>query len=72
MLICDGCNVREPFEHRCHGSRMQVRGENVSGACECEGCSPMPNLPPIECQQCGRIMSSREAYEQGICNDCQS
>jgi len=18
-IICDGCNVREPFEHRCHG-----------------------------------------------------
>ena len=21
--ICDGCNVREPFEHRCHGGNCK-------------------------------------------------
>lgn len=27
--ICDGCNVREPFEHRCHGSEV----------CDCPQCN---------------------------------
>lgn len=71
VTICDGCNVREPFEHRCHGSRMQVRGENVIGACQCEDCKPFDYGGSIpECPSCGRVMSSREAYEQGACNDC--
>lgn len=26
--ICDGCNVREPWEHRCHGE-----------PCQCEECA---------------------------------
>jgi len=45
-MICDGCNVREPFEHRCHSTsgsgrtipEMVVRGERVPRACECEPC----------------------------------
>ena len=37
--ICDGCNVRAPWEHRCHGNRMRVGGEAVEGSCECEECS---------------------------------
>lgn len=33
--ICDGCNVREPFEHRCHGSD----GEWLDGrVCVCDEC----------------------------------
>ncbi len=24
--ICDGCNVKEPWEHRCHGSKCNCDG----------------------------------------------
>lgn len=45
-ILCDGCNVREPFEHRCHGysaPRIQVAGEWVNASCECEDCTaPAP------------------------------
>ena len=38
-IICDGCNVNEPFEHRCHGEgRIMVRGDVIDGACECTTC----------------------------------
>lgn len=37
-IICDGCNVRDPFEHRCHGSNSYVRGERVGLPCECWQC----------------------------------
>jgi hypothetical protein len=39
LLICDGCNVRPPFEHRCHGDRAFVRGEATGKSCQCEDCS---------------------------------
>lgn len=29
--LCDGCNVREPFEHRCHG-------DDGGRSCECPEC----------------------------------
>lgn len=33
--LCDGCDVREPFEHRCHGSD----GAWMDGrSCECPEC----------------------------------
>ena len=38
-IICDGCSVREGFEHRCHGkTRIIVRGEPYDGPCECFYC----------------------------------
>ena len=41
LYICDGCNVRAPFEHRCHEDRPMVRGEIAFGwTCECELCHP--------------------------------
>jgi hypothetical protein len=41
MKVCDGCNVRQPWEHRCHGldaSEIVVNGERVRGSCECPDC----------------------------------
>ena len=38
LLICDGCNVRAPFEHRCHGDRAFVNGEATGKPCQCEDC----------------------------------
>lgn len=36
-IICDGCNVREGHEHRCHGKdSIAVGGEFQNGACDCE------------------------------------
>lgn len=38
---CDGCHVRSPWEHRCHGLEAQtivVNGERVAGPCECPEC----------------------------------
>lgn len=23
LIVCDGCNIREPWEHRCHGKNCQ-------------------------------------------------
>lgn len=38
LLICDGCNVRWPHEHRCHGDQARVDGEPTEGPCECPDC----------------------------------
>lgn len=43
-VICDGCNVRPPFEHRCHGQRSVVRGEQTDKKCQCPDCFVMNNL----------------------------
>jgi hypothetical protein len=44
--LCDGCNVREPFEHRCHGA-----------PCPCEECREADRLfggPLPGCRECGQ------------------
>lgn len=46
--VCDGCNVKEPWEHRCHGDDAVVLGERVGGPCRCTddvclAASPSPN-----------------------------
>ena len=38
LLICDGCNVRPPFEHRCHQNRAFVNGESTGKSCQCPDC----------------------------------
>ncbi len=38
IIICDGCNVREPFEHRCHGYSSVVYGEQTNKICGCREC----------------------------------
>lgn len=43
-VLCDGCNVREPWEHRCHSGRygqanIMVRGERELVVCQCEECA---------------------------------
>jgi hypothetical protein len=38
MIICDGCNVRAPFEHRCHEDNVLVNGEKTGKPCECPIC----------------------------------
>jgi hypothetical protein len=35
-----------------------------------EGAFYSGNPKPVECPGCRRIMSRREAVEQGACNDC--
>lgn len=39
-LICDGCNVRPPWEHRCHEGNAWVRGEKTGRPCQCDECKP--------------------------------
>lgn len=34
--ICDGCRVREPFEHRCHKTNIYEFGDFTGADCECE------------------------------------
>jgi len=46
MIICDGCNVREPFEHRCHGERSVVLGQHTNKPCECPECREADRLFP--------------------------
>ena len=38
LIICDGCNVREPHEHRCHRFPITRFGVKMSKACECLAC----------------------------------
>lgn len=45
-LICDGCAVWSPHEHRCHEGDAQVKGEPTGRACECPECHPAPELLP--------------------------
>ena len=37
-IICDGCNVKPPFEHRCHGNRSVIAGKHTGQTCECKDC----------------------------------
>ena len=37
-IICDGCNVWDGWEHRCHGMEAMVRGEQTYRPCECHEC----------------------------------
>jgi len=48
--ICDGCNVREPWEHRCHGARAVVRGQQTGLPCQCKdaSCVERGAQPPHE------------------------
>ncbi len=54
-IICDGCNVRYPHEHRCHEDRPQVRGEHVFGTCSCPDCHPSAE----------ELAAFRQTLEQG-------
>ena len=46
MNICEGCDVRKDWEHRCWGNRMRVGGKWVR--CECAQCAyPYPPKNPI-------------------------
>lgn len=38
-IMCDGCNVRGVFEHRCHGANAQMQGESTNRMCECPECN---------------------------------
>jgi len=53
-VICDGCNVRDPWEHRCHGRLTRHRGTVV--ACECKACREHEQAEPrgIYCGLCRR------------------
>lgn len=46
-VICDGCAVVPPHEHRCHGRDAFVGGNRVRQACECSLCGNCPRLPQI-------------------------
>lgn len=46
-IICDGCNVQEPYEHRCHGqNQISIGGEIQDGACDCE-CQRQPTAKSL-------------------------
>lgn len=48
-IICDGCNVREPHEHRCHGQGpIMVQGDRQDIACECEPCNNHPSSEKLQ------------------------
>ena len=36
--ICDGCNVYNPWEHKCHGYDILVEGEKTNKICACPQC----------------------------------
>lgn len=36
MRLCDGCNVRAPWEHRCHGATV----------CDCPECREIEAMTP--------------------------
>lgn len=50
-VICDGCNVREPFEHRCHGEQSVVMGEQTGKPCECQPCRELEALTPEQIRE---------------------
>lgn len=39
-ILCDGCRVRGPWEHRCHGNMARVDDEPAGGPCVCPECAP--------------------------------
>ena len=43
-IICDGCNVPPPREHRCHVSKSVIRGKQTNRQCQCPGCFAQTNL----------------------------
>ena len=48
MALCDGCNVRGVFEHRCHNlaGRVMVGGQRSDKRCQCPGCFVLNQLGP--------------------------
>ncbi len=38
-VICDGCAVRPPHEHKCHVQPIMVCGERTEVKCECPLCN---------------------------------
>lgn len=45
LVICDGCNVYKPHEHRCHGTEEIVRyGDILNVGCECPECREADRL----------------------------
>lgn len=45
--ICDGCDVFNGWEHKCHGKNAVVRGERTNKPCECRPCA-FAHLPTEE------------------------
>lgn len=37
-ILCDGCNVRNLWEHRCHKDKAIVKGVFAGKPCECPDC----------------------------------
>lgn len=68
-VICDGCNVRGGWEHRCHAprcsARMTVYGEPRFGACECADCME----PPPRCA-CGALKVYAVERDYASCPRC--
>ena len=60
QILCDGCNVRSPHEHRCHGTDgpITVRGDSINAGCRCEPCQKQPTMESL-----------REWAEQGYPKD---
>ena len=49
MVLCDGCNVKAPHEHRCHGSGpITVHGDRKEMACECIPCNNPPSAEKLQ------------------------
>lgn len=61
-MICDGCNVRPPWEHRCSGA-----------GCECPDCreveryAALPKVCPMCCFEAIKAGMAREGY---VCQGC--
>lgn len=50
-VICDGCAVRDGYEHRCHGDKSMIRGEQTNKPCECHECREVESLSIEEIRQ---------------------
>jgi hypothetical protein len=64
-IVCDGCRVREPWEHRCHGRMARVGDEPTGRSCECAECSePVDRVHRIGCicETCSATYE-REAWD---------
>lgn len=73
-IICDGCNVRDGWEHKCHGKNAMVQGERTSKLCECRPCAfahlLIPEQEKLACANYlgidpQRISEVKTAYDGG-------
>lgn len=80
VILCDGCLVRAPFEHRCHTPKgepdaLMMRGEMRYGVCACPICltrrqveatrrAASQHIAACLCKQCEELRAFTKALSQ--------